>query len=179
MKATLSFDEKSHEEEEEDDEDNDNLDGPNRIDPVKALNTSLRSPANPKSEPEPKSREQDDDEEDESEDVEMQDIQSNRSSSRSPVVFNSHAIHGKAEPTNPGKSASSTSDESNDENESVDEESSDSEDEASDDVGEDEDKTITAPVHRSSPPSLPATKPTVDISSEGKPSQSKNFTISP
>jgi hypothetical protein len=193
MKATLSFDEESDEGKEEDDEDNDDLDGPNRIDPVKALNTSLRSPATPKSEPEPKSQEQDDDEddnedddedddevddeEDEDEDVEMQDIQSNRSSSRSPVVFNSHATYGKAEPTKPGKSASSTSDESNDENESVDEESSDSEDEASDDVGEDEDKPITSPVHRS-PPSLPATKPTVDISSDGKPSQSKNFTIS-
>ena len=182
MKATLSSDEEFHEEE-EDDEDNDDLDGPNRIDPVQALNTSLRSPAKPKSEPELKSQEQDDDddedEDEEGEDVEMQDIQSNRSSSRSPVVFNSHTICGKAEPTKLEKSASSTSDESNDENESVDDESSDSEAEASDNIGDDEDRTTTAPVHQSSPPSLPATKATVDISSGEKLSQSKNFTMSP
>jgi hypothetical protein len=103
----------------------------------------------------------------------MQDIQSNRSSSRSPILFNSHATPGRPEPAKIVESASSISDASNDEDESADEdESSDGEER------DDGDKTVLAPVQRSSPPDLSTTKPNVNMSSERKQSQRKNLTIS-
>jgi hypothetical protein len=183
--VTISSDESEEEEDEDDDDDEEDLDGPTRIDPVKALNTSLRPPAKSKLHSEPASPDEEEDEEDEENDegedggVKMQDIQSNRSSSRSPIMFNSHATPRKSEPAKPSISASSTSDEWNDEDDSDEEESTDGEAETSEGNEEPEDKTITAQISRSSPPSLPTKKPIANVLPTEKSSQRKNFTMSP
>jgi hypothetical protein len=171
-------DEEEDESEAETNEDDEDMDGPSRINPVEALNSSVRSPAKPKVERESEPASQDEEKEEGEEDVEMQDIQSNRSSSRSPILFNSRATPGKVESATIAESASSVSDTSNDEEESEDEDKSASEDDASDDEEDVEDKTITAPAPRPSPPSLPPTHSTIGIS-ERKSSQRKNLTISP
>lgn len=101
----------------------------------------------------------------------MEDIQSSRSSTRSPIMFNSHFSTGIREPA---ISTQSTSDESNDED------SSDEEDESELEVPEEEqgyeDKTIKAPVPVSSPCSLP-TQTTVNMSN-GRTGQRKNLIVS-
>jgi hypothetical protein len=163
----------------DEDENGKDLDRLSRMDPVQALNSSIRSPSKPQREPKPEPEQASQDEE-EDEDVEMQDIQSNRSSSRSPILFNSRSTPRNLGPTKPVESASSAGDTSNDEeDDSMDEDKSVDDEEASDEEEDDEDKTITAPAPRSSPPSLPTTKPAFNVRLERKPSQRKNFTISP
>ena len=186
MQASVSSSEESEEsvdedgDEDDDDKDDDDLHGSSRIDPVQALNSSLRSQAQAQADVVPDSHKLDDDaEESEDEDTEIQDIQSNRSPSRSPIMFNSQSAPGKPELSKPTESASYMSDESNDDDSVYEDESTDGEVEVSeegDDEDEDEDRAITTGILRSSPPAL---NPMVSIA-PGKYGQRKNiFTTSP
>ena len=166
------------------DEDDKHSKGSSRIDPVQALNASLRSPSKLKieveSELESASQDEVKDEDGDGDgDIMMRDSHSDRSSSRSPIHFKSHTTPKKSGSARSVESASSGSDTSADEDDSLDDDNSaDSEEGSSDEDDDDEDKTITARAPPSPPPPLNNSKATIGAPSQIKPSQRKNFTIS-